>query len=176
MSRVPARSATFDSGVLDERELVALAGRLASSARSGGVIHLSGDLGAGKTTFARALLVALGVGDRIKSPTYSLIESYRAEALEIHHLDLYRIADAGELEWLGLADLWGAATLLLIEWPERGANALPRADLSLELRHVGDRRSLSAIAGSAVGEALLSSWKLHEPDRDVSGRPIRVIS
>jgi tRNA threonylcarbamoyladenosine biosynthesis protein TsaE len=158
MSRETSADARFDSGVVDEGELVTLAGRLASGARSGGVIHLSGDLGAGKTTFARALLVALGIGDRIKSPTYSLIESYRAGTLDIHHLDLYRIADAGELEWLGLGDLWGRDTLMLIEWPERGGTALPRADLSLELHHAGGKRTLSAVAVSAVGEAMLSAW------------------
>jgi tRNA threonylcarbamoyladenosine biosynthesis protein TsaE len=152
-------AARFDSGTIDESELVAFAGRLAPRARAGGVIHLTGDLGAGKTTFARALLVALGVGDRIKSPTYSLIESYRAGALDIHHLDLYRIADAGELEWLGLGDLWGPQTLMVIEWPERGGTALPRPDLSLELRHVGEKRALSAMGQSALGEAMLETLK-----------------
>lgn len=158
MSSASLGSRGFESGVVDELQLVALARRLATGVRTGGVIHLHGDLGAGKTTFARALLVALGIGDRIKSPTYSLVESYRAGTLDIHHLDLYRIADAGELEWLGLADLWGADTLLLIEWPERGGAALPRSDLSLQLRHVGEMRALSAIAGSPVGAAMLTAW------------------
>ncbi|MEO7431583.1 MAG: tRNA (adenosine(37)-N6)-threonylcarbamoyltransferase complex ATPase subunit type 1 TsaE [Dokdonella sp.] len=159
MSQTPRGLTRFNTGTVDERELVALAAQLARGAQSGGVIHLSGDLGAGKTTFARALLVELGIHDRIKSPTYSLIESYRAGTLDIHHLDLYRIADAAELEWLGVADLCGPQTLLLIEWPERGGNALPRADLSIEFLHVGDGRKLSAIAASAGGEAMLTSWR-----------------
>lgn len=83
---------------LDEPQLVQIAARLAPALRDGGMLELRGDLGAGKTTFARALLQALGVDARIKSPTYSLIESYRAGPLDIHHLDLYRIADPGELE------------------------------------------------------------------------------
>jgi tRNA threonylcarbamoyladenosine biosynthesis protein TsaE len=97
---------------VDEAGLVALAERLARAIEGddgktdgSASIHLAGELGAGKTTFARALLRALGVGARVKSPTYTLIESYVAGVLNVHHLDLYRIADPGELEWLGLADL-----------------------------------------------------------------------
>ncbi|HJT98210.1 MAG TPA: tRNA (adenosine(37)-N6)-threonylcarbamoyltransferase complex ATPase subunit type 1 TsaE, partial [Rhodanobacteraceae bacterium] len=116
-----------------------------------------GDLGAGKTTFARALLKSLGVGERVKSPTYSLIESYRAGALDAHHLDLYRIADAGELEWLGLADLWTPRGLVLVEWPERGTGALPPADLVLHFSHAGDRREVVAEPRSLRGEALVGA-------------------
>src|SRR5690606_27309192 len=105
---------------LDEAALVALATDLAGRTHDGGVIFLEGELGAGKTTFARALLRARGVGERVKSPTYSLIESYSGSGHPAHHLDLYRIADPGELEWLGLADLVTPGALLLVEWPERG--------------------------------------------------------
>ena len=143
----------------DEARLTRLARGLAPVVRNGATIHLHGDLGAGKTTFARALLQALGVGERVKSPTYSLVESYRVDALDIHHLDLYRIADAGELEWLGLPDLAGASTLLLVEWPERGVGALPPADVRLELRHAGAARDLFAQAGSVRGEGLLARWR-----------------
>jgi len=99
-------------------------------------VYLHGDLGAGKTTVTRALLRTLGVGERIKSPTYSLIESYRVGDRDAHHLDLYRIADAGELEWLGLDEIADGKSLILVEWPERGGSALPRPDLVLEF---GDR-------------------------------------
>jgi tRNA threonylcarbamoyladenosine biosynthesis protein TsaE len=150
-------SSVWDAGVLNEAQLCAIAARAAGAARHGGIIHLEGDLGAGKTTFARALLGALGVGERIKSPTYSLIESYRAGDLDAHHLDLYRIADAGELEWLGLADLWTPNALVLIEWPERGAGALPPADLVMHFRHAGDRRGIVAEPRSALGERLVAA-------------------
>ena len=143
---------------LDEPQLVQIAARLAPALRDGGVLELRGDLGAGKTTFARALLQALGVDARIKSPTYSLIESYRAGPLDIHHLDLYRIADPGELEWLGLAELTGGTSLLLVEWPERGGDALPPADLQLRLSHADPGRNLVAIAMSAAGAAMLAEW------------------
>ena len=143
---------------IDEAQLVAAARRLAPVLREGGIVHLRGDLGAGKTTFARALLQALGVGERVKSPTYSLIESYRVGDRDVHHLDLYRLADPGELEWLGLADLWGGSTLVLIEWPERGAGAMPPPDLLLRLAHSGQRRSLEAEPLSARGKQWLAEW------------------
>jgi len=147
----------WNARAIDDAGMRALAVALADSARAGGVIHLEGDLGAGKTTFARALLTSLGVGERVKSPTYSLIETYRAGALDAHHLDLYRIADAGELEWLGLADLWTPRALVLIEWPERGAGSLPPADLVMHFRHAGDRRALVAEPRSERGGSFIAA-------------------
>ena len=146
-------------GTVDEAQLNAVAARLAAPVRSGGVIHLAGDLGAGKTTFARALLRALGVGERIKSPTYSLIESYRVGGLDVHHLDLYRIAAPGELEWLGLADLDGGAALIVVEWPERGVGALPAPDLRVELGHADARRDLLLTALSRRGREWLAVFR-----------------
>ncbi len=105
-----------------------------------GVIYLQGDLGMGPPSFARAMLQAWGVTGRIKSPTYSLLESYTLPWGTAWHLDLYRIADPEELEWLGLDALDESATLVLIEWPERGQGALPNADLLLHLRHFGKGR------------------------------------
>lgn len=144
---------------LDEDALAALARRLAPALAEGGVIHLRGELGAGKTTFARALLQALGVGERVKSPTYSLVESYRAGDLDIHHLDLYRIADPGELEWLGLDGLWRPGALVLVEWPQRGGGLLPAAELDLELRHAGARRDLLATATGPRGGGWLRTLR-----------------
>lgn len=136
---------------LNEAALVALARSLAPWVRDGLVIHLHGDLGAGKTTFARALLQATGVGERVKSPTYSLIESYAVGERPIHHLDLYRLADPEEMEWLGLPDLASSDALILIEWPERGGSRIPAADLIIALRHVGDGRDLLATAMTTRG-------------------------
>lgn len=143
---------------IDEPRLAALAAALAPALARGGTLHLVGELGAGKTTFARALLRALGVGERVKSPTYSLIESYRADRMDIHHLDLYRIADAGELEWLGLPELSGDGSLFIVEWPERGAGALPEADLRLSLAHADTVRDLRVETPTRAGEAMLSAW------------------
>jgi tRNA threonylcarbamoyladenosine biosynthesis protein TsaE len=138
---------------VDEVALIALARTLAPVvAEGGGAIHLVGELGAGKTTFARALLGALGVGERIKSPTYSLIESYTAGGLAIHHLDLYRIVVADEVEWLGLRDLSVGRHLWMIEWPERATAALPAPDLVVNLAHAAHARDVRIDAVSARGQ------------------------
>jgi tRNA threonylcarbamoyladenosine biosynthesis protein TsaE len=142
--------------LVDETELTSVARELAARVGAGGVIHLRGDLGAGKTTFARALLSALGVGERIKSPTYSLIESYEVAGIAVHHLDLYRIADPGELEWLGLADLAVGRYLILIEWPERAGEALPPPDLTVHLAHADALRTLQLQSDSLRGAGWLA--------------------
>lgn len=141
---------------IDEARLGRIARALAPVVSGGGVIHLQGPLGAGKTTFARALLRALGVGARVKSPTYSLIESYESGELAIHHLDLYRIAAIDEVEWLGLGDLDGARTLWLIEWPERASGAIPAADLKVGLEHAPGGRNLQFTALTEAGAQWLS--------------------
>jgi tRNA threonylcarbamoyladenosine biosynthesis protein TsaE len=140
----------------DETATAALAQRFAAALDGGLVLYLHGDLGAGKTSFARALLTALGVGERVKSPTYSLVESYRSGDLTAWHLDLYRIADPGELEWLGLDALGEPSALVLVEWPERGTGALPAPDLILQLEHAGHGRRARAESHSPRGEAVLA--------------------
>ncbi|WP_049622989.1 tRNA (adenosine(37)-N6)-threonylcarbamoyltransferase complex ATPase subunit type 1 TsaE [Frateuria defendens] len=141
----------------DEAATAALARELAAAIQGGLVVYLHGDLGAGKTSFARALLTALGAGERIKSPTYSLVESYRLPARTAWHLDLYRIADPGELEWLGLDALAEPDAVVLVEWPERGAGALPAADLLLDLAYAGAGRAARIEARSERGARLLAS-------------------
>jgi tRNA threonylcarbamoyladenosine biosynthesis protein TsaE len=138
----------------DEAATAALATRMASAQDDGLVLYLHGPLGAGKTSFARALLTALGVGERVKSPTYSLVEGYMARDRPAWHLDLYRIADPGELEWLGLDALADPAALVLVEWPERGAGALPAADLELQLDYAGQGRQASLRAFTPRGVRL----------------------
>lgn len=144
---------------IDEDALAALARDLAPRLRGGGSIHLAGPLGAGKTTFARALLRALGAGERIKSPTYTLIESYALPGLTAQHLDLYRIAAAEELEWLGLRDLADGPALWLIEWPERGAGAIPSPDLTVSLAHAASGRDVVLHAHSDKGVRWLAGFK-----------------
>ena len=139
----------------DEAATAALALRVAALLDDGLVFYLHGPLGAGKTSFARALLTALGVGERVKSPTYSLMEGYMARERPAWHLDLYRIADPGELEWLGLDALTDPNALILVEWPERGAGALPAADLELRLDYAGDGRQAQLRAFTARGDRLL---------------------
>jgi len=132
----------------------ALGAALAQTRPARAVVHLRGELGAGKSTLARALLRALGVTGAIRSPTYTLVERYPLTGdEEAWHLDLYRIGDAGELEFLGLDG--DEATLWLIEWPERGRNALPPADLVIQLAVEGAGRQAVLAAESLSGRAWL---------------------
>ena len=150
---------SIDTGAVwplpDEVATTALAIRMASALDGGLVLYLHGPLGTGKTSFARALLIALGVGERVKSPTYTLVEGYMTRDRPAFHLDLYRIADPAELEWLGLDALADPAALVLVEWPERGAGALPAADLELCLEYAGAGRQARWRAYSARGQELL---------------------
>ena len=120
------------------------------------VLYLSGDLGAGKTTFARGFLAGLGVPGPVRSPTYTLLELYAAGALTVVHLDLYRLNHAGELEALGLREWARAEHLWLIEWPERGAGRLPPADLTLAFSVGARGHDIKVSADSALGESWLS--------------------
>lgn len=132
-----------------------LGAQVAHALGDGMVFHLHGDLGAGKSSFARALLQALGVNGRIKSPTYSLVESYPLAAGTAWHLDLYRIAAPDELEWLGLDALGERDALVLVEWPERGQGAIPRPDVDVHLAYAGDGREARLVAQTPRGERLL---------------------
>jgi len=121
------------------------------------VLHLLGDLGAGKSSLARALLRGLGVRGAVRSPTYTLVEPYETQAGLVLHLDLYRLAGADELGFLGLDDYLDRARLWLIEWPERGAAALPPPDLRLHLAIEADGRRLRAEPQTAVGRKCLEA-------------------
>jgi tRNA threonylcarbamoyladenosine biosynthesis protein TsaE len=159
---VTLQTLSFSLPDVDATELL---GRvLAQSRPASAVVFLRGDLGAGKSTLARALLRALGVQGAIRSPTYTLVERYPlAAGGEALHLDLYRIGDAGELEFLGLAD--ADPVLWLVEWPQRGRGALPRADLEVHLALQGQGRQVRLKAGSSSGtdwlQALQADERLH---------------
>jgi len=128
-----------------------LGAALAATRPPQALLELQGDLGAGKSTTARALLRALGVSGAIRSPTYTLVERYPlGEGGEAWHLDLYRIGGAGELDFLGLDE--DSASLWLVEWPERGAGALPPTDLRLELMIHGAGRTARLTPLSDEGE------------------------
>jgi len=126
--------------------------RLAACCHPGLLIFLEGELGAGKTTLVRGLLRALGHTGAVKSPTYTLVESYRFEQWQVHHLDLYRLADAEELEWLGMRDLLAADTVCLVEWPERGRRLLPAPDLEISLAYLEPGRRAALKAFTAAGK------------------------
>lgn len=120
-------------------------------------VWLEGDLGAGKTTLVRALLRTLGHAGSVKSPTYTLIEPYELAAGPVYHLDLYRLADPEELEFLGVRELAGATSVVLVEWPARGAGFLPAADLVVALALHGDGRHARIEARTPCGAAMLQA-------------------
>lgn len=137
----------------DAEATASLGARLAATRPDRAVVHLQGDLGAGKSTLARALLRALGVVGTIRSPTYTLVERYALASGEAAHLDLYRLGDAAELDFLGLDELHDAAALWLVEWPERGGASLPPPDLVIRLAVDGDGRNAVLEPLSPVGQA-----------------------
>lgn len=145
-----------DFALPDAEATATMGAQLAASAPTHAVVYLQGPLGAGKSSLARAWLQALGVEGAIKSPTYTLVERYPLARGEAAHLDLYRLAAASELDFLGLDDLAAEATLWLIEWPERGEGSLPAPDLRLVLAMDGAGRHLRASAHTAAGAAWLA--------------------
>ncbi len=133
----------------------ALAAALPAEGRM--VVHLEGDLGAGKSSLARALLRALGARGALRSPTYTLVERHPLNEGEAAHLDLYRIADPEELEYLALDELEAGCRLWLVEWPARGGSRLPAADLSLRLAPEGGGRRAQLRAHSPSGQRWLAA-------------------
>jgi tRNA threonylcarbamoyladenosine biosynthesis protein TsaE len=132
--------------------------RLAAVLTPGMVIYLGGALGAGKTTLVRGLLQALGWPGTVKSPTYTLVETYEIGELSLHHFDLYRLTDPEELEFIGLRDLLDRHAICLVEWAERGAGMLPGADLRVEITFQDGGRRLSFVSCTEAGRRLLLAY------------------
>jgi len=153
----PAHEPTWSRVVASEARVLALAAEFAAQVTAPLVIYLQGDLGAGKTTFARAYIHALGYQGYVKSPSYGLLETYQAGGQDILHLDLYRIEDPEELEYLALRDLYGDNSVLLVEWPDRGKNHLPEPDLVLNFGEKDEVRFVACHSPSARGRQLAES-------------------
>ena len=133
-----------------------LAKRCAAYLVSPLLLTFTGEIGAGKTTFIRAMLRALGVSAAIKSPTFSIVESYQLSSLHIHHFDLYRIHDQAELEYIGFRDYFTNNAICCIEWPEQASHYLETADIGFTLVLKGAGRELHAHAFSSAGIKILS--------------------
>lgn len=142
----------------------ALAGRIARALpdeRGGLTLLLEGELGAGKSTLARALIQALGHRGAVPSPTYTLIEPYSLPGGPVYHVDLYRVADADELEYLGLDELDDG--MRIVEWPDRAAALERAADLRIRLRYAGDGREADVEGLSGRGDAILAGIEAGKP-------------
>lgn len=134
-----------------------LGAALAAGVAPGRVLHLSGDLGTGKTTLVRGLLRALGVHGAVKSPTYTWVEPYTVSRLDLYHFDFYRFTD--RTEWLssGLREYFGPDAFCIVEWPEKVGDLLPPPDIKVALSYDGETRRASLGSHSPAGEAWLSS-------------------
>ena len=141
--------------VLEDDQATEALGRQLSGLLAGkGVIYLTGELGAGKTTLARGIIRGMGHSGAVKSPTFTLVEPYEFATQAVYHFDLYRLEDPGELEYLGMDDYLEAGDLCLIEWPDRGAGHLPAWDLSIELVVLDEGRKVLINANTAFGEQI----------------------
>ena len=151
----------IERSLLDVTDTEALGAALARSipwtAPQALIVFLQGELGVGKTTLVRGLLRGLGVHGTVRSPTYTLLECYETPAGRVLHLDLYRLAGGAELASLGLRDELDPGVLLLIEWPERAAAALPPADLGIKLSLAAVGRSARLEGPSPAGAAWLAA-------------------
>lgn len=146
----------------DEEAMLALGARIAQTTGGRGVIYLHGDLGAGKTTLSRGLIRGFGHQGKVKSPTFTLVEPYETPAARVFHFDLYRLVDPEELEFLGIRDYFEGDALCLIEWPERGAGILPKADLDITITPQGAGRSLRLTPRGERGESWCSILTIGE--------------
>jgi tRNA threonylcarbamoyladenosine biosynthesis protein TsaE len=150
----PASEPAWVQPLEDEEAVAALAAGFSGFANPPVVIYLRGDLGAGKTTFARAYVHSLGFHGYVKSPSYGLLETYEAGGQKILHLDLYRIEDPEELEYLALRDLFDDESVLLVEWPDRGGHQLPGPDLALEFGENDEVRFVACLVHTERGRSL----------------------
>jgi tRNA threonylcarbamoyladenosine biosynthesis protein TsaE len=124
---------------LTEPELVAWGERLGRNARAPLVITIEGDLGAGKTTLTRAICRGYGVTSDVTSPTFTIVHEYESSRSAVHHLDLYRLRDSRELVTIGWDDILAGGGLVIVEWPDRAPDLMPRGHVPISLSHVNDR-------------------------------------
>ncbi len=148
--------------VATAEDMEALGARVAGVCAAPCVVYLEGELGTGKTTFVRGYLHGMGYMGAVKSPTFTLVEPYDTAGCRVYHLDLYRLADPRELEYMGARDYFDGRGACLVEWPERGAGALPAPDLRIRLRYHDGGREVGIGAESTRGQEAMSRLSLSD--------------
>ncbi|MCF6235933.1 MAG: tRNA (adenosine(37)-N6)-threonylcarbamoyltransferase complex ATPase subunit type 1 TsaE [Gammaproteobacteria bacterium] len=138
-----------------------LGAELAKRCSGGTIIYLKGELGTGKTTFSRGFIQSMGHQGTVKSPTYSIVESYPFNNLTIHHFDLYRLGDPEELEFMGIRDYFSQQTVTLIEWPDKGKPHLPSPDLIVKICYKNIKREVTLIPQSLIAENIIKKITHH---------------
>ena len=151
-------SALFTRLLADEAATLALGNSWAESLSAPLIVYLQGDLGAGKTTFTRGLLQGLRHQGAVKSPTYTIVESYPLDALIVHHFDLYRFSTPEEWEDAGLDELFSDKSVCLIEWPQQGGEYVPPADITVTLSRSESGRICTLTAHTPLGRKSLEAW------------------
>jgi len=157
-SQPPAKS-HWAAHLADAEATARVGARLAACVVPGTRLYFRGELGSGKTTLIRGLLRAMGVSDRVKSPSYTLVELYVVSRLNLYHFDFYRFLDAREFGDAGLSDYFQSDGVCLVEWPERVGDALPRPDAEFALGYSGEGREISAHAYTPAGESCLAQCR-----------------
>ena len=126
----------------NEKQMFDIAKEYVTTLKAGTVVFLHGNLGAGKTTFVKGVLRALGYDGNVKSPTYTLVESYELKDFNLYHFDLYRLADPEELEWVGVRDYFNDSSVCFVEWPEKGDGFLSKAGVNIHIKYLEKGREL----------------------------------
>lgn len=135
--------------------MVQLGAQLGRALQNRALIFLEGDLGAGKTTLCRGVMQSFGHVGAVKSPTYTLVESYQLGETLLHHFDLYRLGDPEELEFIGIRDYLHQGNYCLIEWPNRGAGILPVPDLEVVVSVTKMGRVVRMTSATDIGDSIL---------------------
>ena len=141
----------------NEIETTEIGAKVASYLQGGEIIYLKGELGTGKTTLVRGALNKLGFVGNVKSPTYTIVEPYSIDNHVVYHFDLYRLNDPAELESLGIRDYCDGQSICFFEWPEKGGNLLPNADINLLLSYTEEGRNVELKAISEIGKSILAT-------------------
>jgi len=157
----PLNACTIELG--DEAATLALGGALAHTLEAGLKIYLTGELGAGKTTLVRGLLRELGYAGRVKSPTYTLLETYNVSSLYLYHFDFYRFAHADDWRDAGFVDEFGGSGVCLVEWPERAGSALPAPDLTIDLAGTPQGGRVAQLRPFSTQGARCLTWLTSNP-------------
>ena len=142
--------------LIDEAATLALGAKIATTLHAGLIIFLIGELGSGKTTLTRGILQAMGHHGKVKSPTYNLVEIYNFSRLYLYHFDFYRFNDYLEWEAAGFRDYFNSETICLVEWPEKGGDLLPTADLTIKLQFADTGRFAVIQANTVLGKQCLA--------------------
>ena len=144
----------------NETETTEIGAKVATCLKGGEVIYLKGELGTGKTTLVRGVLNGLGHTGNVKSPTFTIVEPYSIDSHVIYHFDLYRLDDPEELESLGIRDYCDGQSICFFEWPEKGGDFLPDADILISLSYQNEGRALEISTFSEIGDSILGNLSI----------------